>query len=169
MTGVKVGGSRPLFCLDSAAFAHGADLPPAQCLVPSAVTDEFQPGGITRRRLDTILAAGATVRDPTPESRAKVRQVALDAGNFSRLSKADIDVLAVALEAGATIVTDDYTVVDVARRMGIPSQTVATRGIEATMDWESRCKGCGRRFPSSAASRPCHVCGSEVRLSPRRQ
>lgn len=168
MGGVKLGQSRTRFALDSAAFLHAADLPPAQCIVPTAVMQEFDEGGTSWRRLQNYLAAGAQVQDPGDPSRERVHAAAERAGSLGRLSQADIDVIALALEAGACLVTDDYTALDVAKRLGVTSQTIATRGIEATMDWESRCRGCGRRFPAGAASKPCSICGSEVRLSPRR-
>lgn len=158
-----------LFFVDSSAIVHGANLPPAQCHTAPSVLDEFQPGGATRRRLDFLLAGGMRVVEPSDAARQRVAQAAQAAGSESRLSPADVDVLALCLEAAtdAILVTDDYTMQDVAKRLGVRVSSVATRGTQASLDWLLVCRGCHRRFPPQKESDPCPVCGSELRLRPK--
>ena len=158
-----------LFVLDSSAIANGASVPPAQAMVPPAVLDEFQPGGATRRRLDQFLAAGMQVRQPTDRARARVAETVLGMGAASRLSQADQEVAALAVDVGpvGTLLTDDYTLQDAAKRLGIRVASVATAGIEAKKDWRPRCTGCGRWFSQMPKKDECPICGSLVKAKPR--
>jgi len=156
------------FVLDSGAIAHGANLPPAQCRTAPSVLAEFQPGGATRRRLDLFLAAGLLVQDPAPESLQRVDAAVAKAGSATRLSAADRDVLALALDVRGRLVTDDYTVQDIARRLGLAVESIATRGISERVDWGGRCAGCGRRYDATHIGRECPVCGARIVGKPRR-
>jgi UPF0271 protein len=109
-----------------------------------------------------LLSAGARLVEAAPEDRTRVRKAAEEGGEGSRLSVADVDVLAVALEVGGEIVTDDYTVLNLARRMGIPSRTIQTKGITETYSFIPRCMGCGRFFEKRPPD--CPVCGSPVKM-----
>lgn len=158
-----------LFVLDSSGIVNGANLPPRRCRTTASVVGEFRPGGATRRRLDLLLAAGMAVVEPTPASLERSRRAADRAGSRARLSRADLDLLAACLDAGphARLVTDDYTLLDVATRLGIAVDTVATRGIEALRDWAARCSGCGRTYKPMPPDSVCPICGSLVRLKPQ--
>jgi endoribonuclease Nob1 len=165
----KVPPESLLFVLDSGAFSHGANLPPSQCRTTPSVVAEFQPGGATRRRLDLFLAAGLVVEAPPAEPLARVREAAARAGSTSRLSAADADVIALALATGGRLVTDDYTVQDVARRLGVHVESVATKGVEANLDWGGRCAGCGRRYDAVKIGSVCPICGAQIVGKPRRR
>ena len=91
----------------------------------------------------------------------------MQAGNLGRLSEADRSLLALALDLGATLVSDDYTVLDLALRLGIPTQTVNQDGPTGTLDWQPRCSGCGRTFDAMPKGEECLICGSPVRLKRR--
>jgi UPF0271 protein len=157
--------------LDSSAVVNGANVPPDRSVTTPSVADEFQPGGATRRRLELLLAGGLGVREPPETARQRVDAAARAAGSLGRLSQADRDVLALALDVGerARLVTDDYTVQDVARRLGIPVQGVALKGATGLLDWTARCTGCARTYGAERAGSACPVCGAEIRAKPRRR
>ena len=94
--------------------------------------------------------------------------VAADAGNAARLSAADRSLVALALGTRATLVTDDYTMLDVARRLEVATLTVNTKGIDRTLDFRPRCSGCGRWFEAAQKGDACPVCGAPVKARPRR-
>jgi endoribonuclease Nob1 len=75
--------------------------------------------------------------------------------------------VALALDLGAVLVTDDHTMLDVAARLGIATQTIGTAGITATMDWRLRCAGCGRWYDEAPPHDECIVCGHSVRPRPK--
>ncbi|HUR68613.1 MAG TPA: nucleotide-binding protein [Candidatus Thermoplasmatota archaeon] len=154
--------ARPLV-LDTSALLAGRPLGPGEAtLIPSAVLEELRPGGRDRRHLDMLVAAGARVVEAAPADRARVVEAGKAGGDGSRLSAADIDVLAVALEVDGEIVTDDYTVLNLARRLSIPARTIQTKGITQTYRFVPRCMGCGRFLDKEYPD--CPVCGSPVKM-----
>lgn len=154
--------ARPLV-LDTSALLAGRPLGPGEdTLVPSAVVEELRPGGRDRRHLDMLLAAGARVVEAAPAERARVREAAQVGGEGGRLSAADIDVLAVAIEVSGEIVTDDYTLLNLARRMQIPARTIQTKGITQEYRFVPRCTGCGRFFETQLPD--CPICGSALKM-----
>jgi len=154
--------ARPLV-LDTSALLAGRPLGPGEdTLVPEAVSAELRPGGRDRRHLDLLLAAGARLVEADPALRAKVRAEAQVGGEAGRLSAADVDVLAVALGVGGEVATDDYTVQNLARRLGVPVRAVAQQGIASEYRFVPRCTGCRRILEAPAEE--CPVCGSPVRM-----
>jgi UPF0271 protein len=153
----------PPLILDTSALMAGRPLGPGEdTVVPAAVLGELRPGGRDRRHLDMLLAAGARVVDADPAQRARVREAAKAGGESGRLSAADVDVLAVALALGGEIATDDYTVQNLARRMGIATRGVQQAGITQEYRFVPRCTGCRRMLDAPADE--CPVCGSPVRM-----
>lgn len=153
---------RPLV-LDTSALLAGRPLGPGEdTVVPAAVLDELKPGGRDRRHLDLLLAAGARLVGADPAARARVRDEARRGGEDGRLSPADVDVMAVALALGGELATDDYTMQNLARRLGVPVRGVAQAGIVSDYRFVPRCTGCRRQLDAPAEE--CPVCGSPVRM-----
>ena len=153
---------RPLV-LDTSALLAGRPMGPGEeTLVPAAVMGELRPGGRDRRHLDHLLAAGARVVEADPAARARVREEAAKGGEAGRLSEADVDVLAVALSLGAEVASDDYTLQNLARRLGVPVRGVQQAGIAQEYRFLPRCTGCRRMLDKPADE--CPVCGSPVRM-----
>lgn len=154
--------ARPLV-LDTSALLAGRPLGPGEdTVVPAAVLGELKPGGRDRRHLDNLLAAGARLVEADPVLRTRVREEAARGGELARLSAADVDVLAIALGLAAELATDDYTVQNVALRLGIVTRGVQQAGIEEAYRFIPRCSGCRRILDKPAAE--CPVCGSPVRM-----
>lgn len=153
--------ARPLV-LDTSALLAGRPLGPGQeTIVPAAILEELRPGGRDRRHLDHLLAAGARLVEADPAARARVQAEARKGGDDARLSRVDVDVLAVALGTGGELATDDYTVQNVALRLGVPCRGVQQAGITSAYRFVPRCTGCRRILEKPADE--CPVCGSPVR------
>jgi len=156
----------PAYVIDTSLLLQGGDLPPTgPWLTTSEVNAEIRPGGRDFARWQLWQEKGLQFSVATREARGKVEACAQAAGNLLRLSAADISILALALDCHAVLVTDDNTMLDVANRLKIKTQTIAFGGITSTQDWQPRCSGCGKWF--SAMPRDCPICGSEVRLKKR--
>jgi len=143
--------------LDASAFF--TDLPAEGVLftTPSVVSElvDLQ----SKCRLEAMLASGLTVREPDPRYLAKVLDAAERCGDAGVLSRTDREVLALALELKATVVTDDFAIQNVAHRLSIPIATIRQRSARP-IRWRFRCKGCGRYYRQEGE---CPVCGAEVR------
>ena len=159
------------YVLDTSLLLGGQEPPRdgAWWTTPEAAA-EVTPGGKDARRYEGWLAVGLQVRAGGPEARVRVEDVARAAGTLSRLSVADLSLLALALDAGGEtlLLTDDHTMLDVAARLGVATRTINTKGIAATLDFRPRCTGCGRWFDAPQKKDECPVCGSPVKDRPTR-
>jgi UPF0271 protein len=151
--------------LDSSAIFSGKCIPSENGLFTTpAVVAEISPGGRVRKQLEYLLAAGLDVRAPSQDSLEDIRIIARRTGDIGRLSSADIEVLALARELGVSVMSDDYSIQNVAAEAGIMYVPVAQEGIREKVKWVNRCSGCGAGFGDSvSASKECPVCGSRVK------
>ncbi|MEM0116916.1 MAG: NOB1 family endonuclease [Conexivisphaerales archaeon] len=87
-------------------------------------------------------------------------------GEGGNLSPADISVLALGVDinksATVEIITDDYSIQNVATMLGLRVHSLATKPIRSTVLWEYRCKGCGKVYTTIGKNKICMVCGSEI-------
>jgi len=107
------------------------------------------------------VAANLIVMSPAEESIKIVRESAKTTGDDARVSEADIEVLALALELHLPIITDDYSIQNLAWHLKVDFITVRERGIVEEVHWTYRCRGCHKTFDKKLDD--CPVCGSEVR------
>jgi UPF0271 protein len=97
-----------------------------------------------------------------------VQEISSGVGDAVVLSKADIEVLALALdlkETGLTpaIVSDDYAIQNVSETLGIEHASLATFGISQKFDWIYYCPACFRRYTTEDAGQTCRVCGTPLK------
>jgi UPF0271 protein len=155
------------YVLDTSLLLGGKD-PPRDgrwATTPEAAA-EVSPGGRDARRYEQWIAVGLQVRSAGAESMLRVEDAAQAAGNHTRLSPADLSLAALALELQGLLISDDYTLLDVAKRVGVPTRTVNAEGIQGTLDFRPRCIGCGRWFEAMPKGGECTVCGSPVKPKP---
>lgn len=146
----------------SAFFAAGeallAGLGTDTLLTTPSVVAEVRDAA-ARCRLDLALERGLAVLEPSAAALGAVASGAVASGDADRLSPADRDLLALALERGATLVTDDFALQNVARRLGIGCRPIAQRKAVSRRRGY-RCGGCGR-FGDGPGE--CPVCGAAIR------
>ncbi|HVL46972.1 MAG TPA: NOB1 family endonuclease [Candidatus Thermoplasmatota archaeon] len=148
--------------LDTSALLSGRPVRLAGATyVPPEVLDEMRRPGASARNLEYLLAAGLAVRAATPGALAAARAAAERTGDLPRLSRADLAVLALAVDLGARIATDDYRVQNVAVALGIAHEGRAERGITEAWTWVYRCNGCRRVHATDPGA--CPVCGAATR------
>ncbi len=113
--------------------------------------------------LEAFLETHVRVFQPGAAARERVRAAADATGDAPRLSPTDRELLALAFELGATLVTDDYSIQNLCRILRIPYEPILMPGIRETWRWSYRCTGCGRTWPEWHPE--CPVCGSAVRTA----
>lgn len=144
--------------LDSSALFYGKDLPAEfELVISPGVAAELERHGMGER-LALLLDSRVKVLSPSKKSLARILSTAEATGDSMKLSSTDKEVLALALDLGYELVTDDYSIQNVASILGIPCRGLDQKGIEKVIEWESKCTGCGKRF--SADIQECDVCGS---------
>ncbi len=147
--------------LDASALLTGRQFPGELVTVPG-VLRELGRHGITPQ-LQAILDTQVRVLAPGTAAKARVRAVAESTGDAQRLSPTDRELLALAAELGATLVTDDYSIQNVCRVLAIPYEPVLLPGIQEAWHWTYRCTGCGRTWPEWHDE--CPTCGSPLRTA----
>lgn len=114
------------------------------------------------------------VRMPKIYFLKKVKEASESVGDVRYLSEADIQVLALALELKSTgldplIVTDDYSIQNVANNIGVNFTSLVTYGIRFRFNWILYCPACHRKYPSDYKFKSCEVCGTELKRKPLRK
>ncbi len=139
-----------------------------QYTVPQ-VRDEIREKSMAWVRFKTAKESGKLKVVPPKEIFIdKVKASATLVGDSFFLSEADLQVLALALELKAEgysplIVTDDYSIQNVADQMSIEFTSLATFGIRFRLQWIRYCPACHKKYPADYKSRKCEVCDTELR------
>jgi UPF0271 protein len=139
-----------------------------------AVIDEIKDAS-NKFRAEMALETG-TIKIGTPSviATTQVRQVAEKTGDIVALSETDIKVLALAVDlrkAGhdVIILSDDYSVQNVASQLNLKCKAYATIGIRFEITWELYCPSC---FNTVEMHRPkgdaifCSICGTKMKRRP---
>lgn len=152
--------------LDTSALYYGKDFPDGlELVITPGVAQELAKEGMGER-LELLLATRVRVSSPTKKSLESVRRAAGRTGDSRRLSPTDAEVLALALDLGYQLVSDDYSIQNAAAVLGIPCRGMEQGGIKEVFTWRARCIGCGRTYEPDVDV--CSVCGSPTKTSRRR-
>jgi UPF0271 protein len=162
--------------LDTSAFLAGFDpfsVSEDQVTVPK-VEEEIRGNSMTLVRFKTAVENGKVkVKAPSEDFWNRVKTSATKVGDSFFLSETDLQILALALELKAEgctpqIVTDDYSIQNVATQIGIEFVSLATFGIRRLLEWLRYCPACHREYPANYNSTKCEVCGTALKRKPRR-
>jgi endoribonuclease Nob1 len=168
--------NRDIFVLDTSAFLAGFDpfsFGIEQITVPK-VEEEILRNSMIKMRFETAVESGKVrVKVPTQEFSDVAKTYASKVGDSFKLSEADMQLLSLAFELKASgytpqIITDDYSIQNVATQMGIVFLPLATFGIKRLLEWVRYCPACHRQYPVNCKSKECQVCGTELKRKPRR-
>jgi len=165
-----------IIVLDTSALLAGLDpfsIGEEQTTVPK-VEQEIKKNSIICTRFRTATENGKIkIKQPSDEYLEEVRKDASKIGDFYLLSETDTQLLALAKELNAEgyspqIVTDDYSIQNVATKLGIEFIPLATFGIKRLLEWTRYCPACHRKYPPDAQTKECLVCGTPLRRKPAR-
>ncbi len=155
------------YVLDTSVLFYGKDVPDDRELVISpGVVRELNKEGMAQR-LELLLATRVRVSSPSARALAIVKKAAEKTGDSRRLSETDMELLALAEELGYDLLTDDYSIQNVARTMGVTAMGREQSGIREVFEWDSRCTGCGKVLPAEV--KECPICGSPTKSHRKRQ
>ncbi len=147
--------------LDATAIRSGMMLSGEfQWFITPSVREEISRGKQSRD-LDLLSGISIEIVEPSPDNIDRVKEAAENTGDIGRVSSTDMDILALALDIGGIILTDDYSVQNLAKHLGIKYKSGVERGIEKEFEWHWRCRGCGRYFDEEKVD--CPICGSGLR------
>jgi UPF0271 protein len=149
--------------LDAGAFYAGIPfLSSGRYRTTHAVFDEVKHIKKSHGAIEALLDAGSLeIIDPDKNYVEKARAAAKRTGDYQKLSKADISIIALALQLKIKLLTDDYAVANVAASLKIPVQSSSSKGIRETRKWIAYCSACGKSFGPDA--KECPLCGNKLK------
>ena len=165
----------PVFIIDTSAILSGKPMTMDEgtLMTTPGVAAEFTPGGRDYQIFQLLREKGLQVQMPSTSSVTMVVKTAGETGDKQRLSPADVEILALAVDINlspdkeAVIVTDDYSIQNVAAAMDIQFLPYMQKGITKKFKWQYQCPGCKQRFPDMVKT--CPICGTATRLIPYRK
>lgn len=107
------------------------------------------------------------IKDVDYSNDHEINDVLLSSGDLMRLSSTDKDIIALALKHkrdgdDVTTVTDDYSMQNALKLLGLKFKSVRTKGIKDTIQWKKVCKGCRKEYSADDTSEECDICGSPI-------
>jgi len=163
--------------LDTSAIIAGFD--------PLSVTDEVYSVPAVERelasnslpwtRFKTAIESGKLrLKTPSRTFLDLVNESSKTVGDVLFLSEVDLRVLALALELKSwgyspLIVTDDYSIQNVANQVGVEFASLMTFGIRFRHHWIMYCPACYRKYPADYKNDICEVCGTRLKRKPLRK
>ena len=147
------------YVLDATAIRSGMTFAGDEWFTTSSVINEVKLGR-QGRNLEILQETAIKVMEPDIESIKVIEETAKFTGDYDSLSKTDMEILALALYLKAELISDDYSIQNVASVLKIPYKTDLA-GIRKIIIWTFRCKGCGKYYDKMQPD--CPICGSEIR------
>ena len=163
--------------LDTSAFIGGFDplTVPEELFTVPEVRNELIVDSMSWMRFNAAIERGKlAIKYPTKSILCEVNDASKKVGDIRYLSEADLQVLALALELkneGLTplIVTDDYSIQNVANKIGIDFTSLMTFGIKYRFKWVIYCPGCYHKYPPDYKFKTCEICGTELKRKPKKK
>jgi len=88
-----------------------------------------------------------------------VKTKAKETGDFHNLSEEDISVIALCLQIGGELLTDDFSISNVAKHLNLIVLPVMTNGV-VKKNWIYFCSGCEKSFTKLSV---CPICGNKLK------
>ena len=148
-----------LYIIDTSAILSGKiNIASDDYVFPDSVISEIRKGN-----LKTIIESIDNIRIEIPENKyiGEVITFAKKTGDYYVLSRTDIEVIALALQLNATIVSDDYAIQNVAKLMGLKYSGAGIDTIKKEIKWKYRCTGCHKIYKNYIEI--CPICGHKTK------
>lgn len=146
------------YVLDSSALFSMQDLPNGVLYTVPGVIFELKKYKDPRLQYwDDFIE----VKEPSQEFIDTIEEASVSSGDDLRLSPVDKDVLALAVETESTILTDDYSIQNLAKILKISFQGVGMKEITEVVNWTYKCIGCRKEWDKNYPD--CPICGSPLK------
>jgi UPF0271 protein len=151
------------FALDATAFYQGFYLhSDSRCITTGLVFEEISHIQEKLSVLESLISnKRIMIVEPSEDSIRMVKSIITQIGE-TRLSDADVSIIALSKEFNAILVTDDFAICNLAKTLSIELLNLGTKGIKDTRKWIKFCKSCGRGYPPT--QKVCSLCGNKLRI-----
>lgn len=131
------------------------------------ILKEIKKSEMTKAIIESyILSGNLVIRNPSQKYLEKARDLAIDTGDLVKLSKQDLEIIALGLELldegyEVQVVTDDYSIQNVLKGIGIEVVSYF-RKIKKVYNWILVCEKCGEIYPADYPNTYCEKCGGRI-------
>lgn len=159
--------------LDTSAFIQGFDSndPEIKLYTTPLVINEIRDEMAKIRASNWSQIGKLHIETPDTTSIKHVLTEARRMGEAKALSETDQSILALTHQLtqqgeDATLLSDDYSVQNLADELGLKYTGMNTRGIKQRFQWIYYCPGCRRQFTKPQTDNTCPICGTELKRKP---
>lgn len=155
------------YVLDASAFINGFNLESENNFTVPEITYEIKDFE-SRLKFDSAIDENRLViQDVTGESIDEVEKVISESGDILRLSLPDKKLISLAYMfhsqgKDVKVISDDYTIQNTLKIMGIPYEGIVTEGIKGIYNWKKVCEGCKKEYSDDYPFDDCEICGSKI-------
>ena len=159
--------SDKVYVLDASAIIGGFSSKKFQNYITASVIVEIKDFKSKLFLESTIEDGSINIMEPEPLDIKNVTDVIRKSGDVLRLSDEDKNLVALAFKLkrenkDPMVVTDDYSMQNVLKIVGIPFRSVLTEGIKEIYGWIKICKGCKKKYPPEYPFDECEICGTRI-------
>lgn len=162
-----------IYILDSPVFISGfTEFTNKKFITTKLVLKEIK-SKILIKRINIMIKKGLIkIVKPKEKYIKKIIENSKKIGDFGKLSRTDIEILAIALEGknigkNVIIVSDDYSLQNTAKSLGIETIGIHFPKIKKQIEWQWYCPSCFKKYDE--ASEICQICGSKLKRKPKKK
>jgi UPF0271 protein len=139
---------------------------------PSVIDEARGRGYSSFLRKEAQNARDLAVMEATPEIVNEVKARIKQLGESARLSDTDVSVISLAIylrnegNSDVTIMSDDYSLQNVASSMGLMTKSSNTQGIAKRFEWAYYCPACFKSYHRPPKDMLCGLCGTKLKRKP---
>jgi len=139
---------------------------------PSVIDEARGRGYSSFLRKEAQNARDLAVMEATPDIVNSVKSKIKQLGESARLSDTDISVISLALylrnegNPEVTIMSDDYSLQNVASSLGFVTKSSNTQGITKQFEWSYYCPACFKSYDKPPKDMLCGLCGTKLKRKP---
>ena len=132
----------------------------------------FRNRNIINRVIVAINSGNLIIREPSYIYLSQVKLSSHKTGDIGALSKADQELIALALELKdlfddeVIVYSNDYSIQNCCSELNIQYKSLIKRGIRRKINFEIYCPNCKTLYDADKLNEICEICGSKLRRRP---
>lgn len=155
------------YVLDASAFINGFQLESENNFTVPEITAEIKDFE-SKLTMDLAIEDGKLhIRDVPARYVDCIDDLIAESGDVLRLSVPDKKLIALAYmlfkqDENVMVISDDYTIQNTLKIIGINYSGVLTEGIKEIYNWKKVCEGCKKEYDQDYPFDDCEICGSKI-------
>ena len=149
------------YVLDTSAIYSATDYPAENVLYSTPMVIRELRRVYRTERAELFVQTRLRIVEPGRDNVDWIKRKAEQTGDIARLSPTDIEVLSLARELRAILVTEDYSMQNIAEAAGIEFTSLYLPRIKDYIEWDIKCISCGA-ISEEKDAKECRICGGRL-------